>query len=284
MNKITRFWGIGLMQLLAVVSFGQEKTGEKFSPEQLTGIERSILPDEKEALPLNASLKSFCPQVAEQNGGTCFAYSSAYAGRTILYNATINNTTITASSTFSPGYIVRQLRPRRAGNKKCSKGASTIEACKLIQSGGVVPLSFYPDECSKDDITPALRSEANKYKIKIRSLFGSCDPPTDKIYQIQQALAGKRPVIIGLTTTKSFRKQNSEDTPDLWTPTQAEKESADCNSANHAICIVGYDDTRYGGVFEILNSWGTDWKNGGFTYVRYQDLAIFLAFGIEFLN
>jgi hypothetical protein len=34
--------------------------------------------------------------------------------------------------------------------------------------------------------------------------------------------------------------------------------------------VVGYDDTKYGGAFEILNSWGTNWGNSGFIWIPYQ--------------
>jgi hypothetical protein len=41
---------------------------------------------------------------------------------------------------------------------------------------------------------------------------------------------------------------------------------------SHAMCIVGFDDTKFGGAFEIANSWGDDWANGGFIWIRYDDL------------
>ena len=40
----------------------------------------------------------------------------------------------------------------------------------------------------------------------------------------------------------------------------------------HAMCIVGFDDTKFGGAFEIVNSWGDDWANGGYIWIRYDDL------------
>src|SRR5688572_22635800 len=133
--------------LLASATGHAQKTGEIFSPAQLVGLPMSQVPKEKAVLPLSGSLKSYCPIVANQNGGTCFAYSSAYAGRTILYNATLNNTRVDISSTFSPGYLVRILQPRRRiGNRRCSRGASTIAACRIMEREGVVPINFYPDE------------------------------------------------------------------------------------------------------------------------------------------
>jgi C1A family cysteine protease len=43
------------------------------------------------------------------------------------------------------------------------------------------------------------------------------------------------------------------------------------NQEPHAICIIGYDDKRYGGAFEIVNSWGSDWGNGGYLWIKYND-------------
>lgn len=275
---------VGLLLFFAVTGIAQEKTGERFSPSQLNKVEKKGMPLSKSILPGAASLKTFCPMPGDQSGGTCFAFASAYAGRTILYNVTRNNTSVDGNTTFSPGYIVRRLQPKRFGNNRCSKGASTIAACLLMSREGIVPLNVFPLECTRDDITTAMEQVAAQHKIEITSLFNSCDPLPDKVYQIKEALANKKPVVIGLTTTNSFNRNVNSPTKELWEPTAAELSNANCKKANHAICIIGYDDSKFGGAFEVLNSWGSDWKNGGFTWVKYHDLAAFLAFGIELSN
>ena len=58
-------------------------------------------------------------------------------------------------------------------------------------------------------------------------------------------------------------------------------------TANHAVTIVGWDDTykkenfssKYGrpahdGAYLVLNSWGTSWSNSGYYYVSYDDSII----------
>ncbi|MBQ7927262.1 MAG: hypothetical protein IJ287_00740 [Methanobrevibacter sp.] len=57
-------------------------------------------------------------------------------------------------------------------------------------------------------------------------------------------------------------------------------------SANHLVCIVGWDDNYSRGNFNPLNrpegdgawivknSWGTDWGDGGYFYVSYYDTSI----------
>jgi hypothetical protein len=46
---------------------------------------------------------------------------------------------------------------------------------------------------------------------------------------------------------------------------------------------VGYDDKKYGGAFLIMNSWGKEWGNNGFGWVRYPDFKYFVreAYGLE---
>ena len=38
----------------------------------------------------------------------------------------------------------------------------------------------------------------------------------------------------------------------------------------HAVTIVGYDDSKYGGSFKMVNSWGSNWGDNGFTWITYN--------------
>ena len=53
----------------------------------------------------------------------------------------------------------------------------------------------------------------------------------------------------------------------VWSPQGAN----DASPGGHAMVVVGYDDTKYGGAFEIMNSWGSSWGNSGFIWVPYDD-------------
>ena len=66
----------------------------------------------------------------------------------------------------------------------------------------------------------------------------------------------------------------------LWQPV----ESPRVFHGGHAMCVVGYDDDRYGGAFEILNSWGTDWGNNGYIWIRYRDFAAFVDSAFEMIE
>jgi len=42
-------------------------------------------------------------------------------------------------------------------------------------------------------------------------------------------------------------------------------------SGGHAMVVIAYDDTQYGGAFQILNSWGRDWGDNGKVWIPYND-------------
>jgi hypothetical protein len=65
-----------------------------------------------------------------------------------------------------------------------------------------------------------------------------------------------------------------------WTP----KESMSEEHYGHAMTVVGYDDTKFGGAFEIMNSWGTTWGNLGFIWVKYADFANFVREAYEMIE
>jgi hypothetical protein len=91
---------------------------------------------------------------------------------------------------------------------------------------------------------------------------------------VKKSLAEKTPVIIGMNCPDSFQNRNME----VWQP----PESPSGDYGGHALCVVGYDDNKYGGAFEVENSWGTAWGNGGFIWIPYPVFSdfVFEAYGI----
>ena len=68
---------------------------------------------------------------------------------------------------------------------------------------------------------------------------------------------------------------------DVWIPDSNDYKT---NSAGHAMVVVGYNDSLYGGAFELMNSWGTNWGNEGFIWIRYKDFDHFCHFGFELID
>ena len=39
----------------------------------------------------------------------------------------------------------------------------------------------------------------------------------------------------------------------------------------HAMCVMGYDDQKYGGSFKVMNSWGNQVGDQGYIWIKYTD-------------
>ena len=76
------------------------------------------------------------------------------------------------------------------------------------------------------------------------------------------------PVVTGFSVTESLyldllRTPNGVSNSGLWTPSELED-----SIGGHAMCIVGYNDQIYGGSFRVVNSWGDDYGDNGFIWIR----------------
>jgi len=107
------------------------------------------------------------------------------------------------------------------------------------------------------------------------AVFGLFDGNNFKIEATKKSLAENKPVVIGMKCAPSFFEANG-----VWTPT----ENFNDNFGGHAMCVIGYDDNMYGGAFEIQNSWGVEWGNQGYIWIRYQDFANFTKYAYELIG
>ncbi|MBK6966510.1 MAG: DUF4384 domain-containing protein [Bacteroidales bacterium] len=92
----------------------------------------------------------------------------------------------------------------------------------------------------------------------------------------KKAILEGSPVSGGFHLPESFFKIQT----DVWTsdPTEVDK---DWKHNGHAMAVVGFDDNKYGGAFRILNSWGTEWADHGYVWMRYDDYARYSILGLQ---
>jgi hypothetical protein len=48
--------------------------------------------------------------------------------------------------------------------------------------------------------------------------------------------------------------------------------------------VVGYDDNRHGGAFEVLNSWGKKWGNAGYIWITYETFGQWVREAYEIIE
>lgn len=228
-------------------------------------------------LPTSYSLKKYAPIPKSQGQyGTCVGWSTAYAGMTILESISKNRTNkvSSTSNTFSPGFIYKQIK--NSNDSYCKFGSSIKDALTIIQTKGVCKYSDMTETNCPTYISPIIFTKASSYKItdfaKIFSLFDSKDY---KLKAVKKSLSENNPVIIGMNLPKSFYKAKG-----VWQPT----ESSNLTYGGHAMCVIAYDDNKYGGAFEIMNSWGTNWGNEGFIWIKYNDFNNFVKYAYEMIK
>jgi len=237
-------------------------------------------------IPPRFSLKQYSPIPKNQGEySTCTAWSTAYAARTILEaerKGWTDRTTITQKA-FSPGFIYRSIQT----DSDCEEGSSIEKALRTMVKFGVPRYQDFDSTCP-DEIPNDAYSIASRYKIKgFSRLFctdgdGRCRSGSNnanKIKAVKKSLAEGRPVIIAMNTPPSF----DSSVRTQWQPKATEAPTVDYGSG-HAMTVIGYDDTLYGGAFEIQNSWGAKWGNGGYIWMKYQDFADFIRYAFELMN
>ncbi len=279
MKKLTLSIIIILFTGLSFLTAQEYGTGLNFNDAKYKSVPkkapltRSLYTD----IPSSFSLKKYAPIPKSQGQhGTCVGWSTAYAGMTILESIHKNRTDkeTTTSNTFSPGFVYKQIKNNN--DTYCQLGASIADALNIMKTKGVCKYNDITEVNCPAYLSPALFSKASKYKIKdYAKIFGMFDSKEFKINAVKKSISQKNPVIIGMNTPKSFYTAKNE-----WKPT----ESSSLTYGGHAMCIVGYDDNKYGGAFEIMNSWGTGWGNDGFIWISYETFNKFVKYAYEMID
>jgi hypothetical protein len=201
------------------------------------------------------------------------AYANGYGIATLLYAKTHNltNRAVIDKYIFSPAFLYEQIKSK--DDKDCQNGADPIKALLLMYEKGEALLKTMPDNCGMA-ITAEASAEAIKYKIKDAAILfanGIKDyerTEQEKIDNTKKALMEGCPISTGFHLPETFFSIKG----DVWNPDPNE-EKGNWKHNGHAMAVVGYDDNKAGGAFRILNSWGAEWADKGFVWVKYKDYA-----------
>lgn len=226
----------------------------------------------KNPLPERVSLEKFCPPRLNQGQqGSCVAWASAYAARTIVQAQATGAEPRT--SAFSPAYMYNQIK---IDNSDC-QGSYIQRAMEQMTRSGALPFSqfAYTDQsCSKqpteNDVQKAL-----PFRIKGFQRLSSEADPNSKVDMIgmKQQLAQGSPIVIGMMVGGSFMQ--GMEGQEAWIPTQSDANMQ--GFGGHAMCVIGYDDYKFGeqGGFQVMNSWGPGWGRNGIAWVPYEAFNYF---------
>ncbi|MGV8136005.1 MAG: DUF4384 domain-containing protein [Mangrovibacterium sp.] len=268
-----------LSLFIAMNGFAQHGKGLIFDDEAYAKIPKKAELTLKSyaSMPAAASVKQYCPEPQNQGPyGTCVGWATAWAARTILY-AKVNNITeknAIIQNAFSPAFVYYFAKGNEF-DENCSEGAQYPPALELATKYGITKYSDFSEMCASE-IPDEIIEKAGNFKIKgYNRLFDPESDAGEKIRTTKKTLSNALPVLIGLNCPESVSSVTAAS--NVWIPI----ESPYVNYGGHALCVVGYDDNKYGGAFEIMNSWGSDWGKGGFFWIRYNDYANFTKNAFE---
>lgn len=232
----------------------------------------TLISEDYNNLPSHFSLKEFAPEPGNQGPySTCAAWATTYSARSLSFilNRLIP-TSIKHKYYFSPSFVYNQLKK----DSLCNSGVSLREALDIIKIKGSIWFDEFDYSCSRKVTAIDLMKAKNFSILDYREIFSKSD--NLKILKAKKSISENKPLIIAMSCPTSF-----ESVQDVWIPSPEDYHK---NNSGHALVLIGYDDKKYGGSFEVLNSWGTEWADSGFCWIRYSDFDHFVYYGYELIE
>lgn len=188
-----------------------------------------------QVVPSKKDLTSIFPTPGDQgNQGSCTAWAVAYALKSSLETTKREWTVNTNTHNFSPSFVYNQLTS--AGG-----GIHISDAMNLVKNTGICSLNYFPYDESDYSTQPSSKviAAANLYKASNWNTI-------EGVNTIKNYIACGAGVVIAIKVYPDFDNISSSN--------QIYDSSAGTSRGAHAICLIGYDDSK--GAFKFINSWG----------------------------
>lgn len=141
-------------------------------------------------------------------------------------------------------------------------GTQIFDGVKALETYGVCLESEYPYVVSRFSVQPPQKCYTNALRHKVlKALNVRAD-----LTSLKTCLAAGYPMVVGIEIYTSFETELVAKTGFVTMPCPK-----DSLLGGHAVCIVGYDDSRQ--IFIMRNSWGSSWGDNGHFYLPYVYLT-----------
>ena len=219
-----------------------------------------------ESYPSKISYRKYTPPILSQGQtATCVGYAVAYGLLTTQQNVLmgITNENMKYFRAMDPNFVYSLIKSNT--DNWCQEGSSMFDAIGVLINSGCKPMFFDPWlECnSTTSISEFAMTAASIYSVNDAFVFDM--KRADIIDLMKSALNDKRLVAIGAQLTESFKSGQTVQYGS-WFPSSGESVKG-----GHAMVIIGYDDNKNGGSFEVMNSWGPSFGDNGFVWIKYTD-------------
>lgn len=259
--------------LLPLVSFPQYGLGLEFDDEGYENIPiktRSFAFQGEVVEPAVMSLKEYAPEIKNQGGhGTCVGWATAYYAQSIIMarEKGVTDKSAITDNAFSPLFLY--VNAKSNDDPYCKEGIGIPSALSKMKETGSPLFKDFSVRCATE-IPDSVFQKAKSHRLKeYTKLFGLKERFGVRIRETKKALMNGNPVLMGMDISNAFLSASVVYEPDS------------ISVGGHAMTIVGYDDDKYGGSFEVINSWGPTWGNEGYMWIRYPDFAESVRYGFE---
>jgi len=192
--------------------------------------------------------------------GCCWANAVTAAAEAAVW--------INSGEAYQESLSFQQLISCDLVNYGCN-GGNVIEALKYMEDnsiGGVTSLKQYPftdsegtttEDCNLEDKT--LEVDVKKLGLAMSSLYPPEGNHDERLERVKDVLTRSPMAVIMKTSCYTFQAYGSGIMTDDG---DCACDGGDC--VDHAVFLVGYDDTTSPPSFKIKNSWGTGWGENGY--------------------
>jgi hypothetical protein len=224
----------------------------------------------KSELPAAVDLTPFCPEVRHQGYiFSCVGWAAGY-GALSIQRAILNRCTdkqVITRNAHSALFLYNQIK-----KEDCNKGSRISDALSFLSKNGdclARQFDFDVNDCASQPDSN-VNIQAKRFAIEdFLTLFGSSEIATEKVLRVKKALAKNKPVVIGMLVLRNFYELKNAQ---YWHPSLGNTAPA----GGHAMVVVGYDDRKE--AFRLMNSWGKNWGDNGFIWVKYKDFGDFCKY------
>ena len=253
MRKVNKILAVALIIFLAALFFGvfsinayaadPEQYYLGLIPESPTEIARNMLPESQGkmlfALPVPSAFDNTSAYPAPGNQGqqgSCVAWAVAYAYKTYQDNLDHRWGVTSNTSKFSPAFVYNQTVIGNDG------GSYISHAMNLLVRQGCCSLADMPYNANDYKTQPT--SAQKSLALPHRSLAWYTIQSSES--SVKSAIVNYGGVVIGIPVYPDFDNINPNN-PIYDTISGKSR-------GNHAICLIGYDDSR--NAYKFINSWG----------------------------
>jgi cathepsin L len=207
----------------------------------------------------------------QEQCGCCWAFATA--------GAIEGAVAIDSNFTYLQSLSAQQFISCDTSNYGCN-GGSPVTALEYSRTNGVTSYEQYPFEDAGG--TSTTNCKLSDYTVAVSDSDPSVVTDTDtgdsfstRVTKMKQALVYGGPVAIVINANcAEFQSYSSG----IFTPGACSCSDSSC--LDHAVLLVGYNDTNVPAYWKIKNSWGTCWGEDGYVRVSQEQEGEFGVLGL----